>query len=132
MVELNTLYDALKMFDEGDTWDKDYDDVICWCLCDDDDDPCSKCATEMAKRIDLVKVNKVSYGVEFVADISKFVREHIHFMYELSQGFKWSMPNDDPEDDESMYRGVQIVNAMQAGYACDDDYNAMLKELGCE
>ena len=131
MVELNTLYDALKMFESCDTWDKDYDDVICWELCDDNDDPCFRCATELAKRIDLVKVNRVSYGVELVADISGFVKKHMDFLHEFSQGFKWPMPDADPENDESVFRGVQIINAMQAGYACDDDYEAMLKELGC-
>ena len=42
------------------------------------------------------------------------------------------MPDADPENDESIYQGVRIVNAMQAGYASDDEYNAMLKELGVE
>ena len=132
MVEMNTIYDALKMLDDCDVWDAHYDDCIAWCLCDDDDDLCSKCATELAKRIELVKINRTQYGIELVADIGKFVKEHMNFMHEFSQGFKWPMPDADPENDESVFRGVQIINAMQAGYTCDEDYNAMLKELGCE
>jgi len=133
MIEIKTLYDALKMFGGADTWDTEYDEVICWERCDDvqDEDVCFKCATEMAKRIEIAKVFKDGGVWEFVADISKFVRQHIQFMFRLSQGFKWPMPNADPDDDESIYRGVQIVNAMQAGYACDEQYEAMLKELGC-
>lgn len=133
MIEIKSLYDALKMFGSADTWDKDYDEVICWERPenDDDDDVCFKCATEMAKRIDIVNVYKDGGVWEFVADITKFVKEHIKFMYELSQGFKWPMESADPNDDDAVYTGVQIVNAMQAGYACDEQYEAMLKELGC-
>lgn len=133
MIEIKTIYDALKIFESADTWDVTYDDGICWDLQDDDDDDlCAKCATEIAKRIDIVKINKVSYGVEFVADIGKFVKEHFDFLYKYSQGCTYPMPVNNPNDDDSIYRGVQIVNAMQAGYACDEDYEAMLKEMGVE
>ena len=131
MIEIKSLYDALKMFGGADTWDTDFDEVICWELpSKDDDDVCSRCAIEMAKRIDIVRVYQAYHNCwEFVADITKFVKEHIKFMYELSQGFKWPMESADPNDDDSVYTGVQIVNAMQAGYACDEQYEAMLSEL---
>lgn len=133
MIEIKTLYDALKMFGGADTWDTVFDEVVCWeCPDEDDEDPCFKCAIEMAKRIDIVKVYQPSRNCwEFIADITKFVKEHIEFMYRLSQGFRWPMESADPNDDDSVYTGVQIVNAMQAGYACDEQYEAMLKELGC-
>ena len=135
MVEMKTLQDALKVFDDCDVYDNTFDDGIAWCNSEsyyNEDDHCFKCAVEMAKRIDLVKINKAQYGVELVADIAKFVMEHMEFMYKLSQNFRDPMPDADPENDESVYQGVRIVNAMQAGYACDDEYNAMLKELGVE
>ena len=92
MIIIRTLYDALKVFGSADTWDVHYDDVICWEFCDDDDDDdvCFRCATEMAKRIDIVSVKRVDHGVEFIADIGAFVKEHMAFMHELSQGFKCS------------------------------------------
>lgn len=130
MIEIKTLYDAMKVFGDADTWDKEFDEVICWDLCDDDKDICFRCATALAKSIEIVKVNRLGHTFEFVADISKFVREHIQFMYELSQDFTWPMEDADPNNDESVYRGVQIVNAMQAGYACEEQYEAMMKELG--
>ena len=132
MIEMRTLYDALKMFESADTYDCEYDDGICWDLQDDDDDWCARCATEMAKNIEVVKMNKADYGVVLIADIGAFVKAHMAFMHELSQGFKWPMPDADPENEESVYRGVQIVNGMQAGYACDEDYEKMLNELNKE
>ena len=130
MIEVATLYDLLQLVDEADVYDAHYDDVICWCF-DDDEDVCARCAMEMAKRIPACSWNRGSYGeVTAVADIGAFVKEHMQFCHELSQGFKWPMPDSDPENDESVFRGVQMVNAMQAGYACDEDYEAMLRELG--
>lgn len=132
-IELSSLYDALKIFEDCDVYDDTYDDGIAWCNSEDyydNDDHCFKCAVEMAKRIDIVKINKGSCGVSLVADIAKFVKEHMQFMYELSQNFRVPMPDADPENDESVYQGVRIINAMQAGYACDDEYDRMLKELG--
>lgn len=126
MIEIRTLYDLLKMVDSADVYDAHYDDGICWDLQDDDDDCCARCATAMAKHIEAI-----SYRDRYsaVADIGGFVKQHMQFCYELSQGFKWPMPDADPGNDESVYRGVQMVNAMQAGYACDEDYEAMLAEL---
>lgn len=129
MIELRTLYDALRLVESADTYDCVYGDVICWDLQDDDDDCCGRCATEMAKHIEVVKANKAEYGVVLIADIGAFVRQHMEFMHELSQEFKWPMPDADPENDESVFRGVQMVNAMQAGYASDDEYERMLCEL---
>lgn len=129
MIEMKTLYDLLKTVESVDVWDQHYDDVMCWELCDDDDDPCFRCATEMAKNIEVISYKDQYNGV---ADIGGFVKKHMPFLYELSQGFRWPMPDADPDNDESVLRGVQIVNAMQAGYACDEDYEAMLKELGVQ
>lgn len=131
MIVLKSLFDALLYIGDADVHDAHYDDVIAWCY-DSDEDVCARCAMEMAKRIDITDIEKVSYGVEFTADIGAFVKQHMQFCYELSQGFKWPMPDADPDNDESVFRGVQMVNAMQAGYACDEDYEAMLAELGVE
>lgn len=129
MIVIKTLYDLLRMVDSADVWDPHYDDVICWDLQDDSDDCCARCAMEMAKRIEAI-----SYRDQYnaVADIGSFVKQHMQFMYEFSQGFKWPMESADPDDDESVFRGVQIVNAMQAGYACDEDYERMLAHLAEE
>ena len=129
MIVLKSLFDALLYIGDADVYDKHYDDGIAWCY-DPEEDACARCSMEMAKRIEIVDINKTGYGiVEFIADIGSFVKEHIQFCYELSQGFKWPMPDADPGNDESVFRGVQMVNAMQAGYACDEDYEAMLAEL---
>ena len=133
MIEIKTLYDMLKLVESSDTYDCQYDDGICWDLQDDEpDDLCARCATEMAKRIEVTGYNKRTYGVDTIADIGAFVKAHMHFCYELSQEFRWPMPDDDPENGDSVFRGIQMVNAMQAGYASDDQYEAMLTELGAE
>ena len=128
MIVLENLYDALLYIGDADVYDKQYDDVIAWCY-DSDEDICAECGMEMARHIDIVDIRRSGHCVEFVADIGAFVKQHMQFCYELSQGFKWPMPDADPGNDESVFRGVQMVNAMQAGYACDEDYEAMLAEL---
>ena len=42
------------------------------------------------------------------------------------------MESDDPEDDDAVYTGVTIINALEPGYGADDDYLLLLKKINEE
>lgn len=131
VIEIKSLYDMLTLIESADTYDKTFDHGVCYDLYDDDE-PISVCMTEVQKQIDIVSFHKASYGIDLVADIASFVRYHMHDLYLMSQRFKNPMESDDPEDDNAVYTGVTIINALQPGYGADDDYLLLLKKIDSE
>jgi hypothetical protein len=128
---LNTLYDALSITDDNsaDVFDNVYGHCVCWDIYDDYE-PISICMNEVMKQIDVTGYGESQYGArEFTADIASFVKKHMHDLYVMSQRFKQPMLSDDPEDDESVYIGVTIIDALQPGYGADDDYLLLLKKI---
>ena len=131
-VVFNTLYDALKYFESGDTYDKTFDTGVCWDLCEqgNDADEFDKVCTIMQKHIPLESMSEHKYGMEFVADIKAFVEENLDFFYDYSQDFKCKMLTKDPEHedyDESLYWAVKIVESIMTGYISDEDYPMLLE-----
>ena len=129
-IVFDTLYDALKFFKSGDTYDRTYDTGVCWDLCDDEDgDEFDEVCTIMQKHIPLVNMHECSYGMEFVADITAFLLENLDFFYEYSQDFRWPIPTKDPEDEEyeeGLYYGVKVIESIMTGYIPEDDYPKLL------
>ena len=131
-VVFNTLFDALKYFESGDTYDKTYDTGVCWDLCEqgDDADEFDKVCTIMQKHIPLESMHECSYGMEFVADITSFLVENLDFFYNYSQDFKWPISTKDPENEEyeeGLYYGVKIIESIMTGYIPEDDYPMLLE-----
>ncbi len=130
-IVINNLHDMLKLVESADTYDKTFDSGVCYDLYEDDE-PIDICMTEVQKQIDVVSFHKVIYGVDIVADIAGFVKKYMHRLYEMSQRFRTSMDSDDPDDDDSVYVGVTVVNALEPGGGSDDDYLYLLKAVNEE
>ena len=124
MIHLDTLYDVIKMLDEADTYDNTYDAGVCFSHYTDND-PIDLCMTAIQKRIDPIKLN----GREVIADVAGFVKEHMQLMYTVSQSFRLSMDSADPNNEEDVYYGVELVMALEPGNGSDDDYLYILHEL---
>lgn len=125
-VIFNSMYDALKQCESTDVCDQTYDDTICWDICDDMDGIESKCMTEIQKRTDIIEYQP-PYST--IADIQTFVKEHIEILYEISQKHRYPIPDADPENDDSVYYGVMLINAMMQGYATEDEYQKLYDHL---
>ena len=130
-IVINNLYDMLKLIESADTYDKTFDHGVCYDLYEDND-PLDVCMTEVQKQIDIVSFNKASYGINLVADIAGFVKKYMHDLYVMSQRFRHPMESDDPKDDDAVYTGITIINALQPGYGADDDYLLLLKKINEE
>lgn len=123
---INNMYDALKLCESTDVSDNVYDNCICWDLQDDEDSIESKCCTEIQKRTDIIR-----YAPPYntIADIAGFVKQHMDILYVISQKHRLPMPDANPENDESMYCGVTLVNQMMQGYASNDEYEKLYNHL---
>lgn len=128
-IVMNNMYEALSVIESADTSDAHTGDCICWDYYEDDDDACDACMIEVQKQVDVVNMYRCSYGVELTADISGFVKKHMEVLKGISKAHRESMLSTDPDDDDSVYTGVRLVNAMQAGYASDDEYLLLLKNI---
>ena len=128
-IVINNLYEMLQLIESADTYDNTFDDGICWDFYDGSDDPCEICMEEVQKRIDVIKFINCSHGIDLIADISQFVKDNMDTLYRISQEHRESMESKDVNDDESVYCGVRLVNAMQAGYASDDEYLYLLHKM---
>lgn len=134
---MTTMLEALREFDSGDTYDTEIDDGVCWdyygepkdILHDPQEDLCSLSGALVQERVEMTEVRDCSYGKEFLADISSFVKAHVDVLYDISQCHTESMISKDIEEEWNWYVGVRIVNAMQCGYATDDEYMLMVREL---
>ena len=126
---IETMYDILSLIESADTSDTTFDDCVCWDFYTDEDEPIDVCMAEVQKHIDLCDMFRCSYGFNLVADITKFVKEHIEPVFFISQFHREKMTSMNPEDMDSLYAGVRLINAMQAGYASDDEYLYLLKYI---
>lgn len=128
-IVLNTMYDALSIIEDADTSDAHTGDCICWDFYSSDHDACDACMIEVQKQVEVANMYRCQYGVELTARISDFVQKNMDVLYRISQDHREPMESKDPEDDDSVYAGVRLVNAMQAGYGSDDEYLLLLKNI---
>lgn len=126
--EKRTMYDYLEDVDSTDVYDSEYDDGICWDFLEEyeDEDIYDTCMREVQKRTYLVKKGK-PYNT--IADISGFVRRYMDILYPISQDHREPMESADPNDEDAVYHGVRLINAMMCGYASDDEYESLLKGI---
>lgn len=62
------------------------------------------------------------------ADIGSFVKNHYEIFYTYSQDFKWSMDQENLEED-NIDVGVKMVEAIILGYIPDEDYEWILNNI---
>lgn len=135
MIQINNLYDMLVLVDEADTYDNVFDSGVCWSHHDgktNDRETYDLCMDAVQKRIDILNFSHASYGFDLVADISGFVRQHMGVLHRISQDHKWSMKSTDPDEDEDVYIGVKLLEAMEIGDATEDEYAYLLMHLDPE
>ena len=133
MYEMKNLLELLSVIKSADVYDNTYDDGICYDLYEEEnDDPCWISGRLIQERIEPLVYRPAVKGLnpkEVVADIAKFVKEHMQVLEFISRTHMEPMRSTDPENEDAVYYGVRLVNAMQAGYATNGDYMQMIWNL---
>lgn len=132
---MTTMLEAMRKYDSGDTYDTEVDTGVCWDYYGEPEDLleegdlCEMSGALVQKYTEMKLVRDCSYGKEFIADITAFARAHVDVLYIISQDHTLPMHSKDMTDEDNWYSAVSLVGAMQCGYACDDEYFLMVKEL---
>ena len=132
MIQINNLYEMLALVEDADTYDNVFDSGVCWSQHDgktDDKEAYDLCMDAIQKRIDILKFSHASYGFNLIADISGFVKQHMGLLHRVSQEHKWPMRSTDPDEDEDVYLGVKLLEALEIGEASEDEYVYLLMNL---